>query len=83
MMGFVTAANTAFLLANLPGARRFRRALARPRETQEQKLLAYMRANADTRFGQKHGFAQVHSVGEFQRRVPLIDRKSTRLNSSH
>lgn len=38
---------------------------------QRQKLLAIMKANKDSDYGQKYGFASVQDVQEYQRRVPI------------
>ena len=40
-------------------------------EAQRAQLLRLLRIAADTRFGRAHGFAKIHSVEEFQARVPL------------
>jgi hypothetical protein len=42
-----------------------------PVATQERQLLRLLHSAADTRFGRDHGFAEIRSVAEFQRRVPL------------
>jgi len=54
-------------------ARRRMRELDRldPVAVQERTLLALVRAAAATRFGRDHGFAEVRSIADFQRRVPL------------
>jgi hypothetical protein len=39
--------------------------------TQEDQLLRLVRRAASTRFGRDHGFAEVRSVADFQRRVPI------------
>ena len=38
---------------------------------QERVLQRLVRHAADTRFGRDHGFANIHTVDDFQRRVPL------------
>jgi hypothetical protein len=40
---------------------------------QEKQLLKLVRKAADTRFGREHGFEHIHSVADFQARVPLRD----------
>ncbi|WP_108658760.1 GH3 family domain-containing protein [Acuticoccus kandeliae] len=54
-------------------ARLRQRRLARhtPAETQEAQLLALVHKARDTRFGRDHGFASIHSVADYQARVPL------------
>ena len=49
----------------------FRRALAHPAREQERLLAGYLRANADTAFGRRHGFASISSAAEYRARVPL------------
>ncbi len=51
--------------------RRFATALGLVEETQRHRLLALLRRNAHTRFGEAHGFAGIRSVAEFQQRVPI------------
>ncbi|MBT7293962.1 MAG: auxin-regulated protein [Rhodospirillaceae bacterium] len=43
----------------------------RPVETQSRELLKLVGKAAGTRFGRDHGFADIHSVEDFQARVPL------------
>ena len=57
--------------ANLLRWRRFRRALGSPAAAQENLLRGYLRKNAATEFGRKHGFASIGSVEEYRRKVPL------------
>jgi hypothetical protein len=54
-------------------AQRRMRALDRldPIAVQERTLLALVRRAAATRFGRDHGFAEIRSIADFQRRVPL------------
>ncbi len=59
--------------SNLPGDRAFRKALRNPQSCQERLLHQYLRRNADTAFGKRHGFASIRSVAEYQERVPLSD----------
>ena len=40
---------------------------------QEKQLLKLVRKAAETRFGREHGFEHIHSVSDFQARVPLRD----------
>ena len=71
---------TGALLANLGlaggglgHARRFRRALDRPREAQERLLRGYLERNARTEFGRRHGFASIDSVESYRECVPVTD----------
>lgn len=66
------AATAAWCLSNLPAWWRYRRALDRPAHVQRRLLLEYVRRNAGTVFGTAHGFERIRSVGEYQRRVPLM-----------
>src|SRR5687767_10189376 len=66
-------ANVAWSLANVPAYLRFVHALDQPRAAQEQVLRRYVRRNARTDFGRRHGFDAIDSVGAFQRRVPIQD----------
>ncbi|MBK8478396.1 MAG: GH3 auxin-responsive promoter family protein [Opitutaceae bacterium] len=51
--------------------RRFTTALGLIKKTQHHRLLALLRRNAHTRFGEAHGFAGIRSIAEFQQRVPI------------
>ena len=62
---------TAWLATQSIGYWRFRRALERVQPTQEGLLMSYLRKNAQTEFGRRHGFAAIRSVREYQERVPL------------
>ena len=44
----------------------------RPMETTTELLMKLLHDNADTEYGQKYGFADIHSVEEYQKRVPVI-----------
>jgi hypothetical protein len=68
-----TAANAAWFFSALPAERAFRAALGDPRRAQEAILRRYLSRNADTAFGRRYGFADIHTVEQFQRRVPLSD----------
>jgi hypothetical protein len=59
------------LLRLYAAARRHRLARLPSARTQEDQLLRLVRRAADTRFGRDHGFAEVRSVADFQRRVPI------------
>jgi len=63
--------NTAWVAAQLPGYRRFLRALRRPELEQRTRLFHYLRSNANTTYGRRYSFGTIRSVTEFQERVPL------------
>jgi len=64
-------ANLAWIAANSDGHKRYHAALADPEGTQRELLLGLVRRNAGTAFGKRYGFSAIHSVEEFQERVPL------------
>lgn len=64
-------ANVGWALTNLPSWWRYRRALERPAEVQARLLHRYLRRNAETAFGQAHGFGRIRSVEDYRARVPL------------
>jgi len=52
---------------------RFLRTLDGVEEVQCQYLLSLLRQNSKTKYGMRHSFADVSSVGEYQQAVPLTD----------
>lgn len=62
-----------WLLGLLPSVFRFERALRDPAGAQASLLLRRLRDNAGTAYGRAHGFERIRSVGELQRRVPVVD----------
>lgn len=64
-------ANALWLAGCLPEAARFRRATGRVRQEQERLLRRLLRDHAGTEFGERHGFAAIRTVADYQRRVPL------------
>jgi hypothetical protein len=71
-MSAVTAlAGLAWRVANAPGHRRYRAALAAPEATQAALLRRYLRGAAGTAFGRVHGFGRMRTVADFQAGVPL------------
>ena len=42
-----------------------------PRAVQEELLLALLEENKDTEYGRSHGFSEIHSIEEYQKRIPL------------
>ena len=67
------AANFAWWTANLPSAIRFRISLANPMAVQDALLSGYIRANAGTEFGRRHGFDRIRSIDDFRAAVPIRD----------
>lgn len=63
--------NVAWWVAQAPGYRRFRAALADPAAAQSRVLARILAANADTVFGRRHRFDTVRTPAEYQLRVPL------------
>lgn len=65
---------TRFLIAmsTRSAARRFEAASREPLLAQQAFLMELLRRNADTVYGRRHGFGSVQSIGEYQKRVPLI-----------
>jgi hypothetical protein len=66
-------ANSLWTASNVPALIQFRRALNRPTETQMQLLRGYLTRNADTAYGNAHGFGKIKNYEEFSRKVPLAD----------
>ncbi len=66
-----TVAGAAWASMNVADYWRYRAALADPAAAQEAVLKHYLRANADTVFGRAHGFSRIHSIDDYQARVPL------------
>ena len=65
-------------LIGLTSWRRFRHAAASPREEQLRVLRAILAQNRGTRFGLEHGFAEIASIEDFRRDVPLQSYESLR-----
>jgi len=63
---------TVISIATRRSARRFDDATRDARGTQTRLLMDIVRRNADTEYGRRHGFGDVKSVEDYQRRVPLI-----------
>jgi len=68
-----TVANAAWFAGCIPEYLRFRRALSRVREEQEQILHEILRRNRRSEFGRRHGFSSIRAVRDYQERVPLRD----------
>ena len=64
-------ANELWVASCQPEWLRFRHALTRVKETQQERLSGYLHANRDTEYGRRLGFAALASPAEYQRAVPL------------
>jgi hypothetical protein len=53
-------------------ASQFDAALADPEEVQRKLLLELLKENQGCAFGKQHGFGSIHTVREYQERVPLV-----------
>ena len=51
---------------------RFVIATQHPRQVQQAKLLRILQRNRDTEYGRRFGFADIRSIDDFQKRVPLV-----------
>ena len=51
----------------------FEKITATPMEVQKKLLLDLLQEHKDTEYGRKYGFADIHSIEEYQRRVPLTE----------
>lgn len=49
----------------------FQNMLGNPMEHNESFLMKILKDNKDTEYGRKYGFADIHSVREFQEKVPV------------
>ena len=62
----------AILAAAEPVARSFEAALRNPRQEQERLLRALIAENSLTEFGRRHGFADIASIHDYRRAVPVM-----------
>jgi hypothetical protein len=53
-------------------ARRFEAATADAAGSQTRKLMSIVQQNAGTEYGRKHDFGSIHTVEDYQKRVPII-----------
>ncbi len=51
--------------------KRFEQKLATARQVQQDWLFCRLRRCQETRFGQDHGFAQIHNLADFRQQVPV------------
>ena len=68
-------ANSLWSATNLPSYLQFRHALQQPEIAQHKLLQTYLDQNAQTAFGQTHGFNSIQNYEDFTKRVPLMDYK--------
>ena len=50
----------------------YRKSQTDPRKVQEELLLSILRRNKHTAYGRKHGFADIKSVKDYQKQVPIV-----------
>ena len=65
--------NTLWLLANLTNYFRMKISLGRPSQVQKKKLFKILKKNQATEFGREYDFANITTIEEFQRLVPIND----------
>lgn len=65
-------AQCAITLAGRRTAGRFRKATRAVAETQQRRLRSILKANADTEYGREFGFADVESLEDYARAVPVV-----------
>lgn len=71
-------ANSLWWAAAQGEAVRFTRALDAVEATQRAVLARILRGNAGTRYGRRHGFAQIRNSDDYRRQAPLTDYESLR-----
>jgi len=59
-----------------PRVRAFEAALRHPGKAQAARLRGFVRANAGSAYGRAQGYAAIHSVRDFQERVPVMDAEA-------
>jgi hypothetical protein len=64
--------NSLWLGGGAKAALKFRRALRRPRESQEAILVSVLGQNAGTRYGRTYRFHRLHTIRDYQNAVPVI-----------
>ena len=69
--GRVYAANALWVASCWPEWVRFQRAAHNVEAAQMALLKRYLRANQTSEYGQRHGFADIHTAGQYQQRAPL------------
>ena len=66
-------ARYAYLWLKSRSVQQFVRDARRAAEIQSSVLLEKLGRNADTDFGRRHGFGEIHTIADFRRRVPIAD----------
>lgn len=74
----MTIAGLFMRMASRSSANRFEKATLDPVQAQQDKLLQILQANKSTEYGQKHGFASIRSIREYQEQVPVVDYEDIR-----
>jgi hypothetical protein len=69
----IRLANLLVRLGNSAESRRFAAAMQDPAGTQLRRWQTLLHANAQSRYGHQHGFADIRSIADYQRRVPTVD----------
>jgi hypothetical protein len=69
----IRLANLLVRLGNSAESRRFAAAMQDPAGTQLRQWQNLLTTNAQSRYGQQHGFADIRSIADYQRRVPIVD----------
>ena len=59
-------------------AARFEAATHDPGRVQRERLIEMVRRNADTEYGRRHGFADIHDVRRWVQRVPVVNYEDIR-----
>jgi hypothetical protein len=68
-----------FLMKYLePRRRAFEASAEDPITAQEEILLKYLRRNKNTEYGRKYNFAEMHSIDDYRRSVPIADYEAIR-----
>jgi len=66
-------ANALWFASNLSNWAFFKSALSDPQRYQEELLRRYISTNADSAFGREHGFGDIRTCDQYQKRVPIRD----------
>jgi hypothetical protein len=68
-----TAVHSGYTGSLLPAAYRFHRASKNPEATQADILRNFLKTNQETAYGTAHHYADIHTVRDFQDKVPVVD----------
>lgn len=63
--------NYAKIVEGKPVYEQFQKLTKEPGKTQEAFLMKLLQDNKDTEYGKKYGFADIHSIKEYQEKVPV------------